>query len=135
MSDEPGEATSCVQPYPSLSLAGRVAAANCLQFATQQNLEDALDHSRYGDQHCQPNNSAHDPPRESIKPSNTVATPLSASQTSLGISFRRRIASAILRMPVGVADRHLTLLIAMLKTGQPYGPKRRSATGAAPSGT
>ena len=38
-------------------------------------------------------------------------------------------------MPVGVADRHLTLLIAMLKTGQPYGPKRRSATGAAPSGT
>jgi hypothetical protein len=34
-----------------------------------------------------------------------------------------------------VSQTHLTVLIAMLKTGQPYGPKRRSATGAAPSGT
>jgi hypothetical protein len=35
----------------------------------------------------------------------------------------------------GVADRLLTVLIAMLKTGQPYHPKRRLATGAEPSGT
>ena len=41
---------------------------------------------------------------KSIKPINTVATPLNASQTSPGISFRRRIASAILRMPVAIAQ-------------------------------